>query len=254
MAPMPPRPGPASAIATAAVAILTPIVLIAVSIAPFLTPAWVAFAQRRAEASLWTGFPEPMLRRVTDAILHDLVLGPPRFAVAVGGVQVLEAREIRHMQDVRVVFTEFYLVAAVAAVVLVLIAALVRPRVAVWRGLAIGGGATAVLMVVAGAVVAFAFDAAFEVFHRIFFPVGSYTFDPRTERLVQLFPDRFWSETSTAVGVVVLVLAIVLAWIARRRLAGAMGDGRAAVPIQAREGTEPDEASGAEARAPRALP
>ena len=37
-------------------------------------------------------------------------------------------------------------------------------------------------------------------FHRIFFAGGTYLFDPRTERLVQLFPDQFWSETSIVLG------------------------------------------------------
>ena len=57
----------------------------------------------------------------------------------------------------------------------------------------------------------FAFDAAFEVFHRLFFAGGSYTFDPRTDRLVQLFPFAFWSETTMAVG------AVIIAIVARRR-------------------------------------
>jgi integral membrane protein (TIGR01906 family) len=66
--------------------------------------------------------------------------------------------------------------------------------------------------------VAVAFDAAFEVFHRLFFAGGTYLFDPRTDRLVQLFPETFWSETATAVGAVILVLALGTAWFAGRRL------------------------------------
>ena len=42
----------------------------------------------------------------------------------------------------------------------------------------------------------------FELFHRIFFAGGSYTFDPATDRLVQLFPFRFWQETAIVVGAV----------------------------------------------------
>jgi uncharacterized membrane protein len=67
--------------------------------------------------------------------------------------------------------------------------------------------------IVVGAVVAtVAFDAAFEVFHRLFFPGGSYTFDPRTDRLVQLFPFDFWSETTIVLGGVIVVLAIAAMW------------------------------------------
>ena len=63
-----------------------------------------------------------------------------------------------------------------------------------------------------------AFDALFEVFHRIFFAGGSYSFDPRTERLVQLFPDRFWFETSTALAVVLVAFGAGLRFLAGRRI------------------------------------
>jgi uncharacterized membrane protein len=65
-----------------------------------------------------------------------------------------------------------------------------------------------------------AFDLAFEVFHRLFFAGGTYGFDPRTDRLVQLFPDQFWYETSIALGIVILVLALGLRLVAVRRAAG----------------------------------
>jgi uncharacterized membrane protein len=74
------------------------------------------------------------------------------------------------------------------------------------------------VIVAAGAVAAVAFDAAFEVFHRLFFAAGTYNFDPQTYRLVQLFPDAFWSETTMAVGALTLVLSLVVALIATRRL------------------------------------
>ena len=59
-----------------------------------------------------------------------------------------------------------------------------------------------------------AFDTLFEVFHEIFFAGGSYTFDPATERLVQLFPFQFWQETAIVLGVAAIVLALLVAWVA----------------------------------------
>jgi hypothetical protein len=41
-------------------------------------------------------------------------------------------------------------------------------------------------------------------------------FYPRTEKLVQLFPDQFWSETSVALVGAVLVLSVLVAVIAGR--------------------------------------
>ena len=61
--------------------------------------------------------------------------------------------------------------------------------------------------------------AAFEIFHRLFFAAGTYDFDPRTSRLVQLFPDQFWSETTIVVAALAIVLALATAWLAARQLA-----------------------------------
>jgi uncharacterized membrane protein len=65
----------------------------------------------------------------------------------------------------------------------------------------------------------FAFDRLFELFHEVFFPPGSYLFDPATDRLVQLFPFAFWDETAMVVGVAILVVCAVVAVVAGRRAA-----------------------------------
>jgi uncharacterized membrane protein len=90
-------------------------------------------------------------------------------------------------------------------------------RAAAWRAVRNGARGLAILIAVAGAFALVAFDAAFEVFHRLFFSAGSYSFDPAHDRLVQLFPEQFWSEISIAVGAVVIVVALVTAWQAGRR-------------------------------------
>ncbi len=203
-------------------AIATAIVIVAIAILPFLTPAWVTFEQNRTGAPALTGYTAGELQAATGAILADLVIGPPDFDVEVSGQPVLSDRERSHMRDVRGVFAGFGLLAVVAAVIVVggVLGArrLGHPERA-WR--AVRGGAVALIagVVVAGAVALVAFDAAFEIFHRLFFPGGSYTFDPGTERLVQLFPFAFWSETTMAVGGVIVVLAVVVALVAGRRAA-----------------------------------
>lgn len=202
------------------------IALVGVAILPFLTPAWVSFEQGRAEAAAWTGYDAATLRTVTDSILHDLVLGPPAFDVRADGTAVLKPAEQQHMRDVRGVFGAFAAVVAVAIAVLALAGVLVRRqedpglRRGAWRGVRRGAAGLAVAITIAGAVAFVAFDAAFAVFHELFFAPGSYTFDPRVDRLVQLFPDAFWSETSIAVGVVILALAVAAFVIAGRRLRG----------------------------------
>lgn len=209
-------------LAAIATGIAAAIVVIAVAILPFLTPAWVSFEQGRAQAQAWTGYDAAQLSAATDSILHDLVLGPPAFDVQVAGAPVLEERERAHMRDVRGVFAGFYAVAAAAAVgvaVLVIGAWRAGHPARAWRAIAAGMRWLAVGIVIAGIIATFFFDAAFEVFHRLFFPVGSYDFDPRTDRLVQLFPFDFWSETTIVLGAVILALAAVV-WFVTRRLAG----------------------------------
>jgi integral membrane protein (TIGR01906 family) len=111
----------------------------------------------------------------------------------------------------------FFGLVAIAALVLVTAWRQARDRAWFWRAVGGGGAALAGAVVVVGALFALFFEAAFEVFHRLLFAGGSYTFDPRQERLVQLFPEDFWSETSIALAVVILVLALVATWFGLRR-------------------------------------
>lgn len=207
--------------ASVLIGLATALIIVAVALPLFLNPLWVAFEQGRAQAAAWTGFSEPELRAATDAILADLVVGPPAFDVAVGGAPVLDERERGHMRDVRGVFVGFFAMALVVAAAALAIATRRRgiDRVRTWR--AVRGGALALIavFVVVGVVAVVAFDALFEVFHRVLFPGGSYTFDPATERLVQLFPFQFWQETAIVLGAVCLALAALVVVIAHGRAA-----------------------------------
>ena len=213
------------------VSVATAVTLLALAVLPFLLPAWVALAQDRAEAAAWTGYTSAELRAATDSILGDLVVGPPDFDVAVAGEPVLNDRERGHMRDVRAVFGGFAL--AALASVLVLVVAAARSGASAWRAARRGAVGLAVGIVAVGVIGIVAFERAFEVFHQLFFASGSYTFDPRTERLVQLFPQRFWFETSIAVGVVALLLAAAVAMVATSRLRDT-GRTPATAPVQGR--------------------
>lgn len=202
-------------------AVATALAIVAGSILPFLNPLWVGFEQRRADALAWSGYSDVELSAATNAILADLVLGPPAFDVEIRGEPVLNERERGHMRDVRTVFLGFGLLGAAAGAALAIGwrrarhdgQALARFRRAVRRG----AGGLAVAVVALGVVAFVAFDALFELFHVLLFPGGSYKFDPRTERLVQLFPFRFWFETSVALGAVILLVCGAVTLLARPR-------------------------------------
>jgi integral membrane protein (TIGR01906 family) len=187
-------------------------VIAGLSVLPLLNPVWIAFEQDRAGAAARTGFSPDQVRAVTDGVLHDLVFGPPEFAQTVAGAAVFSDRERAHLADVRSVFLAFGAVVVLGA--LALANARLASRGAAWYRRAVGTGALllAGAVVLGGVVVALAFEQAFEFFHQLFFKGGTYTFDPTTERLVQLFPTQFWEETALALGVVILAISGIVAW------------------------------------------
>ena len=213
-------------------AIGTALTILALTIPLFLTPSWVSFEQGRAQASAWTGFTEADLRSATDSILSDLVIGPPDFDVQVAGEPVLDERERSHMRDVRTVFIGFFALSAIAAAGVVVLAIRRRgaDRISSWRAVRAGAVGLIAGLLIAGMVALVAFDALFEVFHRLLFPGGSYAFDPRTERLVQLFPFQFWQDSAIAVGLVAAVIALLVAVVAHRRSAASESLAPTSVP------------------------
>jgi integral membrane protein (TIGR01906 family) len=212
----------------------TAIVIVTIAILPFLTPGWVAFEQGRSNATAWTGYTTAELRAATDGILADLVFGGD-FAVQVNGQPVLNDRERAHMADVRTVFRGLWILAVASLVVLAITSRRAdRPRM--WRAVRGGAVGLAVGVVVVGIMGLVAFDRLFETFHEIFFPAGSYLFDPATDRLVQLFPFQFWEETAMVVGAVIIAMALGVAFVAGRR-AGRIAAIRPATDLAAAPGS-----------------
>lgn len=152
--------------------------------------------------------------RLSDLTVTELVLGPGTFAFAgSGGGPLFDASEASHLRDARAVLHGFLAVCAVAA--LLVGAALLRDRTEARRRIARGGAGLAIAIVVLGAVALLAFEPAFELFHRIFFPGGNWAFDPGSQRLVQLYPLTFWRYVSALVGVLAAILGAGTWWLAR---------------------------------------
>jgi integral membrane protein (TIGR01906 family) len=213
---------PPRAVVGSAVAVATALVIFGASLLPFLSPAWFGFEQDRAGAASLTGFSEADVRTVTDAILGDLVLGRGDFDVSLRGAPVLTDAERSHMRDVRGVFAGFAALVIAALALLVAAALSARDpsaRARLWSSIRRGAQGLAIGLGVAVVVSLVAFDAAFEIFHQLFFAQGNYSFDPRTSRLIQLLPDSFWSETTISVAGVAFAASLAIAWLAGRRLA-----------------------------------
>ena len=205
------------AIVSSVVAVASIIVVIGVTVALFFNPVWVGFAQDRAGVAERTGYSPAQVRTVTGAILSDVILGPPQFNVEVDGQPVLTDTERGHMVDVFDVVRRALAALIIAVAILIVVFATNRGTAWPWRAVAAGSGALVAIGAVIGIAVAFFFDAAFLLFHRVFFPQGNFMFDPETQRLVQLLPGQFWTESATAVTATALALAVVVTLVARRQ-------------------------------------
>ena len=207
----------ASSVAGGLIALGTIIVIMGLSVVAYFNPLWVPIAQDRADVPSITGWDAGEVRTATDAILSDLVLGPPAFDVQIRGEPVLDDRERSHMADVAGV------VGPAAAVLIVTAAAwgvalwFGRRRAWVWRAVAVGAAVLALIGVVVGILVVSFFDAAFLLFHLLFFPQGNFIFDPRTQRLTQLFPESLFVDSAVAIAATSLIGAVIIALLARRR-------------------------------------
>ena len=209
-------------LAGAAVAIATALVITGIAIALFFNPAWVSFAQGRANAAAFTGWTAAQVDAATGDIVREVWLGPGTFEQEVAGRPVFEDRERSHMADVRGIVMAFYGVVIGGAALLLLVGVASRGAPWFWRAVGTGAKLLAVGTIAVGTAFLLFFDTAFTIFHQLFFAAGTWAFDPASDRLVQLFPYQFWTETSVAIAVVGLLLAVgvwLLAWrLARRAL------------------------------------
>jgi integral membrane protein (TIGR01906 family) len=231
------------------VSIATAFAILGASVAVFLNPVWVGFEQDRVGVAALTGECPATYHFLTDQVLHDLVLGGDFDAKLLNGLETtstcatfggpLAEAERSHMRDVRGVFQGFFLLVLGSLVVLSLSRrrATLGGRLAWWRAVRRGAAGLAGAVAVLGVIALVAFDAVFEVFHRLFFAAGTYSFDPRTSLLIQLFPDQFWSETTIAVGIVAITLAAVTWWFASQRIAASAGAAPMAIDDPARQRT-----------------
>ena len=195
------------------------IVILGVAVAVFFNPLWIGFAQERAGVPAMTGWTPEQVRSATGSILADLFFGPPSFSATVNGQPLLDTAERSHMVDVRNVVRPAMVVVGLAIALLAALVATSRRRAWFWHAIALGSGFLTLAAIVIGIAALFFFDTAFLLFHLVFFPQGNFSFDPRTQRLAQLFPDQFWTETSIAIAVVGLAIAAAVSLVARRRAA-----------------------------------
>lgn len=174
-------------------------------------PPFVSALQARHDVAASFGTSREEVDRVTSEMLADLFVGGTFESAFDGDPPLLNERERSHMGDVSRLVQLLTAVALVAIVVALATGVLLR-REPVRQGrimVTVAGaiGAVAVILAVAFAL---AFDAMFLAFHEIFFPPGTYLFEPGS-RLITLFPEGFWFDASLAAGGAVVLTALVVA-------------------------------------------
>ena len=153
----------------------------------------------------------------------DYVTGRTSGIFRVGNGSFTDA-EHRHMDDVRNVFIAAQIAGVLAAAVLLWLAIRAWRRGTLARVARAGAVSALVAVAVVGIVAALAFDAAFLLFHQIFFPQGNFLFAPGSN-LLAIYPESYFYGVTLRIGASFVALAGVMAAVShvavRRRSASA---------------------------------
>ena len=175
---------------------------------------------RRHNAATVTGVSLPQL----DAAADDMVRyfeddrSVLRIPVTIGGqdVSLFNEKETSHMRDVKTLMRAVFRLNEISlAVIIVYIGSVVlwsRERSVrdlarySLMGVAVGVAVVAVI----GVFALTGFDQAWTKFHEIAFRNNLWELNPRTDRLIQMFPEPFWQEMTYLVGGLILVEALAI--------------------------------------------
>ncbi|RLC65769.1 MAG: TIGR01906 family membrane protein [Chloroflexi bacterium] len=118
------------------------------------------------------------------------------------GQPAFNARELRHMADVQLVYNRMTQAGFVAALITIggIITLLVADRSRREAATALVNGSlfTLGLLVASGVFMALRWEEFFTTFHRIFFEGDTWTF-PYSDTLIRLFPMRFWIDVAAVI-------------------------------------------------------
>lgn len=197
-----------------AAAAFTLLALIALTLGLFLLPPVVHLLLDLANASENLNVAAPVAHSLSDALVRDLLVGGA-FDVPLSGEPLLSASERSHLVDVGVLFRILMIAGAISLAVLT--ALFIRKRCWFYQALHDGALLLGTGAALVGGAFALAFDATFTFAHELLFPAGNWTFNPATDRLVQLYPMNFWLLAAISFCVVLVGAAALGLSLARGR-------------------------------------
>ncbi len=129
------------------------------------------------------------------------------------GEPAFNAREIKHMQDVRVLMATVFPLALIIGSALIILAIVFSKSNAyhdvVAQGLRAGAILTLILLAGLIAYILINFDAFFLQFHQLFFEGDSFAFR-FDDTLIRLYPEQLWNDAAILIGVLTGVMAVAL--------------------------------------------
>jgi integral membrane protein (TIGR01906 family) len=201
--------------------VATIVTILALAVLPLLSAPFAHAALDAAGSARLLGLAPAIMHELSDRSVAELVAGPGTFLIAApDGTPFYDAAERRHLGDARVLLWLLLVAGAVSAGLLciLLVAARGMVRASLWRAVSRAGATAAIAVVVLAVAGLVAFEPLFGLFHEVFFPAGGWSFDPTTQRLVQLYPFVFWQIAAAGLGLLALILGVA-AWALGRRLA-----------------------------------
>jgi len=169
-----------------------------------------------------TGLPPDELERVAQSFIDYFQGEPGRLDVIVqtsrGTDFLFNEREIAHMEDVQAlmrIFLRGWTFATVALVICIVLIVIVDPPTGgreLMRAVAVGGALLVVAVGALGLAALIDFDRLFVQFHLLSFSNDLWLLDPRTDRLIQLFPEGFFYDSAIRIALLTVgtgLLALV---------------------------------------------
>jgi integral membrane protein (TIGR01906 family) len=196
------------------------LVILALAVLPLLAPPAIHAALDAAGSAELLGLSSGQVHELSDRSVAELVAGPGTFAFeGTDGAPFYDPAERGHLADARTLLLLLLGAGALSGLALIvsLIWASALVRRSMWRAVAQAGAAAAIGVIVLAGLAAMAFGTLFTVFHQVFFPGGGWSFDPATQRLVQLYPLAFWQIVAAVYGALVVILGTG-AWLLGRSL------------------------------------
>ncbi|THJ67872.1 TIGR01906 family membrane protein [Arthrobacter echini] len=208
------------------VALFFPVVVVAAAVRFVATSSflWVEYHRPGFPADRFGFSLEDRMTYGSYALDYVVNFAPPRYLgglVGEDGEPLFLASEVDHMTDVKQVLGLGFFIGLVLLVLAVLACVHLRRRYSggVRRALFAGAVLTLAGAVILGVLAVVAWEQFFTQVHAVFFPDGTWTFRI-DDTLIRLFPEQFWSDSATTVGLLVLVataLTLLLSWPTRAR-------------------------------------